>query len=248
MDPNITYKGIITFYHTVKRFGFIDTQERKEIFFFLNNTEVYPKLSLKDRKYRMKFFKGDQVSFKIKYNESGDLVAYDLEFISNENFDRLLSKIAQGQELLGYLKKIGDEYYIKDIDTYIFIPLSISVWEKDHEEIYDNRLNRLLSYTMLGKASSQRKLKAALTDRRFIDDYFTLKEFCRKSKIITATITGKSEKGYYANLLDDRVKAFIRFDKKHSFDPSYHKLDEVEVMVTGVHESNLTVRFVFWKM
>lgn len=103
MDISLTYRGIVTYFSPEKRFGFLDTEDREGIFFFVDMMQFkdLPKEEKKELKFN--FIRGDEVFFKIKYsekNESG-FEAFDLKFIKNDKVDQLYELVEVNKELAG---------------------------------------------------------------------------------------------------------------------------------------------------
>jgi cold shock CspA family protein len=244
MDISLTYRGIVTYFSPEKRFGFLDTEDREGIFFFVDMMQFkdLPKEEKKELKFN--FIRGDEVFFKIKYsekNESG-FEAFDLKFIKNDKVDQLYELVEVNKELAGYLKKIGTNYFIKDKTTYLFIPIKISAWEIGLEQIYEQRINKPVFYTILSKPKKPENLRAVLCDRVLSDSFYQL-EACKEKNIpIKATITGKNKDGYFVTILSGKVSTFIPFEKDGTVPSTFNKRDEVEITIKSIYESGVRVQ------
>jgi hypothetical protein len=58
---------------------------------------------------------GDKVLFDISKSEDGSPMGVNIEFVNNLNLDSLRKDFEKGSILKGYLKKVDDRYYVKDL-------------------------------------------------------------------------------------------------------------------------------------
>jgi cold shock CspA family protein len=242
MDTNLLHKGIVTYFSAEKHFGFLDTELHESIFFFIDTS-----------KSKTEFSRGDEVFFKLKPSDKNDgtLQAYDLKFIKNEKINQLQELIEDNEPLPGYLKKIGEEYFIKDKATYLFIPLQISIWEENLEEF----INDIMLYKVIKNSHKINKIKAVLYDRVYTKTWHTLNNYKKNNRRLTAKIAGKNKYGYFATIpvLNDIVVAFLPFKKDGSVPETLRKQDTVEVKISAVYDNSINVqlagkKFVWNKM
>lgn len=244
MDITSIYKGTVTYFSPERHFGFLDAEFQESIFFFVDSIQLKD-LSKKERKQvKSKFVKGDEVLFKLKPSDKSETAfeAYDLQFIKNEKVAQLYELIDVDKPVSGFLKKIGDEYFVKDKTTYLFIPLMVSKWEENIEEIYEQRINKPVLYTVTSKPLKADNLKAVLCDRVYTDVYHQLNDYKENNVYISAKITGKNKDGYFAIILNDTVTTFIPFDKEGVVPTTYHKWDIVEVKIKSIYDSGVRVQ------
>ena len=148
MNAETIYKGIVTYFSIERHFGFIDSELQEDIFFFIDTMQIRKMKKEGLALPRKVFFNGDEVYFKVRNSTKGSsgLEAFDLRYIQNEKIDEMLSLIREEKPLTGYIKKLDDGYYVKDKQTYLFIPIEISCWEIGHEYVYEQRINEPVSY------------------------------------------------------------------------------------------------------
>ncbi len=215
MDILQTHIGHITRYDSVKHYGFIETAEKENYFFFNDKTEILRQKKAGNIKTVHKYCSGDEVEFKIK-NSLGDkekVEAYDIVFIRNKRREDLINEALNNSKLFGYLKLIENEkLFVKHINTYVFIPIEISDWESDLQNVYYDRIDKLVEFNLI-QTNKIDKLLAVLTDRKFLSEYKTIIEYYTKGSIIKALITGKNQVGYFAKLYLNNIDAFIQIPK-----------------------------------
>lgn len=214
-ESNNTYIGHVSRFDNERHFGFVETENEKSYFFFFDKTEQIQlkRQGLIDKIH--KFHSGDEVEFKIRPSQKDErkFEAYDLKFIKNERRENLVTEANQSDTLLGYLKLIdNDRFYVKHKSTYVFIPLDISEWETDLDEIYYNRIDKLVNFK-LTQTQKIDKLKAVLTDVMFSKEYYEIKSAFDNETTIQATITGKNSQGLFATILNGRIEGFIPISK-----------------------------------
>jgi len=54
------------------------------------------------------------------------MIADCIEFRFNNALDNLINKSAIENRFVGYLKKVDDDYFVKETGSYIFFPLKLS--------------------------------------------------------------------------------------------------------------------------
>lgn len=239
MEGNI-FTGTITYYSTEKHFGFIKYDSSEEAYFYYN-TSLLKSLPKKERKALKKsFVRGDEVEFRIKSAEKGK-EAFDVKFIRNQRATQLIKRLNENEVLPGYLKKIGETFYVKDIETYFFLPVSTSNWEIDIDAVYEERINQLVYYLTPERCDQIEKVKVAIADRRFCKTYNRVKAYKDEGITVSAIVTGKNKEGFFITLLDGAVKSFIPFMKNESM-PELKKWQAVDVIVTSIYDNGLRVQ------
>lgn len=219
IENDKTYIGHITLYDNERNFGFVESEDEQSYFFFIDKKEqLREQIKLRKQGQRSKthqFCSGDEVEFKLKPSQKATekTEAYDLKFIKNERREQLINEANQSDNLLGYIKLIdNDKLFVKHISTYIFIPLVISNWETNIDEVYYNRAEQLVTFR-LTQTQKIDKLKAVLTDTKFIDEYYELLSAKENETVLTAKITGRNSEGLFATLFNGQVNGFVPISK-----------------------------------
>jgi ribosomal protein S1 len=225
-EDNKTYSGQVIRFESERNFGFVETENGESYFFRFDKKEQIEnkKNGLIDRIH--KFCPGDEVEFNIRSSTRTNtkLEAYNLKFIRNERREKLIDESNTSGILSGYLKLIDNEkFFVKHITTYVYVPIEISGWETDLEEVYSKRVNQLVHFSLINTAKIN-KLKAVLTDVRFVKEYDILKSALEDSTILKATITGKNSDGFFATVLNGEIQGFIPLNNIHELDIEIHHL------------------------
>ena len=78
-------------------------------------------------------------------------------------------------KLKDFLKKVEEQYYVKDRDTYIYIRLLISDNEINLKETYENKLNQLIDYKIVS-FTDKNKIRAINLNRTFLPECYLILE------------------------------------------------------------------------
>ena len=118
MDKQI-HRGNISFINHEKKFATIE---------YLHNNKPKSVNCKTDAdgtgKKPHQFRLGDGVSFQLKLSDRGDkMTAHHVKFTHNTAIDLLVQKAAIENRFSGYLKIVGDKYFVKEWDNYILFPL-----------------------------------------------------------------------------------------------------------------------------
>ena len=234
MDINQVHIGHVVRFIKDRGFGFIEAEDGEIYFFFRDKEDLKKKKQAGLIPYIHNYISGDRVSFNLRLSQrdEGKIEAYDVAFITNERRAILINNFQEYGFLEGYIKIFDPEtIFVKDKSTYVYVPITISEWEENLEEVYQKRENTLVRYK-LNQVNRTDKLTATLSDAKFVDEYYVLMSHFDNQTPIRATITGKSKHGYHATLFEGKIKGFIRLPLNQTDScKDYNKLDIVEVRV-----------------
>ena len=114
--PAETIMGKISFINHDKDYATIDYTVNGKKKTINGNISEKEQLKLKAEKIIKRihqFHVGDEVSFIINLSARGDkMVADCIEFKFNNALDNLINKSAVENRFVGYLKKVGDDYFV----------------------------------------------------------------------------------------------------------------------------------------
>ena len=215
-------------------FGFIEAEDG-EIYFFFRDKSSQKKLKQAGLiPYVHNFISGDRVSFKLRLSQrdEGKIEAYDVAFITNERRAILINNFKENGFLEGYIKIFDPEtIFVKDKSTYVYVPIVISAWEENLNEVYHNKEITLVRYK-LNQVVRTDKLTATLNDAKYIDEYYELLSHYDNQTPIYAIILGKNKHGYYVTLFNGKINGFIRTPLSQiDLSDQFNKLDIVEVRI-----------------
>lgn len=230
MGTNQVHIGHVVRFIKERDFGFIEDENGARYFFFRNKEELKKKKQAGLIPYVHCFSVGDRVSFKLRVSlrKEDEIEAYDVEFITNENKELLISEFQNNSILEGYIKITdGEKFFVRHKTTQLDLPISISVWEENIDEVYRNRENQLVSFklTQLGRFD---KLTALITDAQFTPEYYELMSHYSNQTTLPALITRKNKYGFHASLYDGKINGFISVSLK-STSVDLEKVNQIQV-------------------
>ncbi len=213
MNPK-AIPGKITFIHHEKNravIEYMDNGKKRTIQANIDNSEKKKEAGEKTRKKGHRFLIGDQVTFVIKKTGvNGSVIhAESLKYQYNTALELLINKAAVENKFLGYIKITDDKYFIKEIDTYLFFPLSMSVYEIAPTE----KETEQPVYFKLDNLEKPDKIAASLYNHHYIPEFLTAIQHSKKGIVIDATVYNVTAFGIYLNLVGDKIKAKLSIDE-----------------------------------
>ncbi len=198
-------KGKISFVNYEKLFATIDylsNNKEKSVNFKTNAADN----TKKPHHYRL----GDVVNFQLKLSDRGDkMTAFDVQFIHNTAIDLLIQKAAIENRFSGYLKKVEDDFFVKEWDSYIFFPLQVSPWETPPVPTAQNEAITF-KFLHLDKPNA---ITAELFSHHYIPEYrMALQHFTNKIDI-AAIVTKVSPYAVYLDLFNNKIQAKLPLGK-----------------------------------
>lgn len=219
-----TLMGTITFINHDKDYATIEYSLNGKKKTISGNIGEREQLKLKAEKIIKRihhFHVGDEVSFIISLSARGDkMIADCIEFRFNNALDNLINKSAIENRFVGYLKKVDDDYFVKETGSYIFFPLKLSPWERKPQ---DSNLNEPYFFK-LENTDKPDKATAAPFKSIFIHEYATAMQHFKNKTPIDATVFKITPHGIFVNVIGNKIQAKIPISKKNE-----HKAAEVDV-------------------
>ena len=226
------YKGKISFVNYEKHFATIDYSYNNKHKSVNCKTDAADS-SKKPHHYRL----GDEVSFQLKLSDRGDkMTAYNVKFRHNEAISKLIQKSAIENRFSGYLKKIEDNYFVKEWECYILFPLQLSPWETPPAETAENvAIN--FSLINLDKPNA---IKAELFSHNYKPEYKKALQQFEKQIDIETVVSRITPHAIYLNLFDDKVQAklAVTAEEKESLKVG----DIISVLITHLTPDKVVVK------
>jgi len=152
----------------------------------------------------------------------------------------LINKAAVDNKFLGYIKITDEEYFIKEIESYLFFPLNLSVYEiapadKDTEQPV---------YFKLDNLEKPDKITAILYNHHYIPEYLTAIQHFKKQTSVHATVYNITPFGIYVHLIGDTIKAKLSIDEslqKMIENKSIEINTEIQVKIKHISSSRIVV-------
>lgn len=187
-------RGTISFVHYDKHFATIDYDQKgkaKTVNFKTRSTAE----GQKPHYYRV----GDEVTFELKLSDRGDrMTAHNVRFLFNPLLEKLVQKSKHENRFSGYLKKVDDALFIKEVETYLFFPLQLSPWETHPSEA---SFNTPYSFRLVN-ADKQKTIAAELAFPVYKPEYRQAEAAMEAKKPVKAVVTKVSAYAVYLGLFD----------------------------------------------
>ena len=237
-----TIMGKISFINHDKDYATIEYEHNGKKKTISGNISEKEQLKLKAEKIIKKvhqFHVGDEVSFIITLSARGDkMIADCLQFHFNNALDNLINKSEIENRFVGYLKKVDDNYFVKETGSYIFFPLILSPWERKPKE--DN-LNEPVFFK-LENTDKPDKVTAALFKSEYIPEYMYAMQCFKKKTVLEAVVYKVTPHGIFINVIDKKIQAKIAINKKaNTVIPAEQIGDTLKVVITYLGTSKITV-------
>lgn len=237
-----TITGTISFINHDKDYATIDYELNGKKKTITGNISEKEQLKLKAEKIIKKvhrFHVGDDVSFVINRSARGDkMVADCIEFRFNNALDNLINKSAIENRFVGYLKKVDENYFVKETGSYIFFPLIFSPWER---KPYEANLNEPFFFK-LENTDKPGKATAAPFKSHYIPEYITAMKHFNNKIPIDATIYKITPYGIFVNMFGDKMEA--KLANKESLTDMHKALkigDVIKVVITYLGSSRIII-------
>jgi hypothetical protein len=227
-----TVQGKITFIHHEKQYATIEYIHNGKTKTINGNISEKEQLRLKEQKIIHKIHHyniGDEVSFIVALSARGDKQVADcLQFLFNNELDNIINKANIENRLVGYLKKVDDDYFVKETSSYILFPLILSPWETKPHTI---KVNEPVFFK-LDNLKKTGKHTASMFRSEYIPDFMTAMTHFKKQTPVNATVYNVSPHGIYVNVISDKIQAKISAEKT-DIDITTVKIgDKIPVLIT----------------
>lgn len=181
-----------------------------------------------------RFHIGDSVKFIARLSDRGDkMIADNIEYLYNTGLDTLLNKAKTVNKFSGYLKQVDDDYFIKEIDTYLFFPIPMAPWQVP-PVVHENDEAVFFSLEDIDK---KEKATARLLNNSYIPEFYQLVKHQKSKTPLAATVYNVTPHGIYLHLLSDKIKAKLPVEGNESLKPG----DMIDVLVVHIGDSRVIV-------
>lgn len=209
------YRGKITYINNDKQkatIEYLSQNKLKNIQAVIDEKqqEKYVKLHLIKKAHR--FLVGDYVKFVIKKSTANVFFADHVIFEYNNAVEVLINKATLTNKFTGYIKLVEDDYFVKEIDSYLFFPLKISRFEVKPEI---TQSEKPIIFKLLNLEKPE-KLAAALYNHDYIPGFkIAVKQF-KNGETIDAVVKKVSQYGVFVLLKDSELDAKLSINEKIS--------------------------------
>jgi ribosomal protein S1 len=236
-----TIMGTITFIHHEKKYATIEYIQNGKKKSINGNVDEKEQLRLKQQKTIKKthvFRIGDEVSFIIVPSPKGDrMIADNIEFRFNNAYTNIINKAAVENKFVGYLKKVGDDYFVKESGSYILFPLILSPWEMvPHESRHNEPL-----FFKLDNTDKVNAVTASLYKSEFIREYQTALRHFKNDEPIDAVVNKVTPYGIFLDLVGDKIQTKMAVAKNDAVANDIKTGDIIKVHITYISPLKIVV-------
>jgi hypothetical protein len=234
-----TYSGVVSFVHHEKNFitiDYKDNEKKKSINCKVDETSQLKWNPGKGKKDFHLFRTGDHVNFQVALTDRGDrMTAINVKFLFNTALDKLLQKAKTENRFLGFIKIVEDEYFVKELQSYLFFPLQLSPWErKPPPEV----LNDSVSFSLIN-TDKPNQLAAELFDHPFIPEYKQALRLWKNKTPIDAIISKVSPFAVYVDVISDKITCKVQLtdEEKANAKPG----DPIKIKISFMNAMKIVV-------
>ncbi|MBP6430460.1 MAG: hypothetical protein KA319_01735 [Ferruginibacter sp.] len=204
---NTILLGKVSFVNHEKQYVMIEYQagtKKKNINGKVDDKTQQELIDKKIIKKKHLFHIGDVVHFIAKLSDRGDkMVALNIQYKYNEALDVLVNKAKTNNLFIGYLKEADGKYFVKEIDSYLFLPVQTSPWQVKFTE---QELNEQVNFT-LENTHNKEKAFAQLTKVKYIPEYYVAEKAFKQKITVEAKVYALKPHGIYVNVISDKIQA-----------------------------------------
>ncbi len=203
--------------------------------------EKYVKLHLIKKAHR--FLVGDHVKFIIKKSTANVFFADHVIFEFNNAVEVLINKAKLTNKFTGYIKQVEDDYFVKEIDSYLFFPLKLSRFEIKPEI---TQSEKPIIFKLLNLEKPE-KLTAALYNHDYIPGFKVAVKQFKNEETIDAVIKKVSPYGVFVVLKDSQIDAKLPINERTSALIEMHKdlTDQViQVKIKHISSDRIVIEMV----
>lgn len=240
----ITMTGTVTFINHDKDYATIEYTHNGKTKTINGNISEKEQEKLRQEKIIRKvhrFHVGDEVSFIIALSARGDkMIADCIEYRYNNALDNLINKAMIENRLVGYLKKVDENYFVKETGSYIFFPLVLSPWERAPKEL---DLNEPIFFK-LENLDKPDRVTAALFKSDYIPEYMAAMRYFKEKRLIDATVFKITPHGIFVHVVGEKVSAKISLNKKMETDLADQPVnigDKIKIVISYLGPTRIVV-------
>lgn len=200
---------------------FINNDSQKATIEYISNNKTKTIQAIVDDKHQERmvvqgiikkahrFLVGDNVKFVIKKSSANVFFADLVIFEFNNAIDVLIDKARVTNKFLGYIKKVDENYFIKEIDSYLFFPLQLSKYEIPPVA---NETDKAVSFKLINIEKPE-KLKAELYNHNYIPGFKIAVKQHKGEEAVDALVTKISPYGVFVVLTESKLEAKLAIDE-----------------------------------
>jgi hypothetical protein len=206
------YRGKITYINNEKQIAtieYITGNKSKNIQAIIDDKQQEKYVQLKLIKKPHRFLVGDNVKFIIKKSSAGVFFADHVLYEFNNALEVLINKAQLTNKFLGYIKQVDDQYFIKEIESYLFFPLRVYKYEIPPTE---TETDRAVTFKLTNLEKSD-KLSAELFNHQYTPGFLIAIKQSKKEEPIEAVVSKITPFGLFVILAESEIECKIVIDE-----------------------------------
>lgn len=208
------YTGVVSFVHHDKKFITIeykDKDKKKSINCKVDDASQLKWNADKGKKNPHHFRTGDHVNFQVGLTDRGDrMTAMNVKFLYNTELDKMIQKSAIENRFLGFIKLVDDDYFIKELKSYLFFPLELSPWERKPTQ---EMLNDSIAFKLIN-TDKNKKIAAELFDHQYIPEYKQALKHWKNKTTIDAVISKVTPYAVYVDVISNKITCKVQLTEE----------------------------------
>lgn len=230
-----TFEGKISFINHEKQYAMLEYEEgnkKKTVRASIDEKTQKEMIDKNIIRKKHHFMIGDVVTFQVRLSDRGDrMIAVGTTFLYNTALDVLIQKSNITNRFIGYLKQVDDDYFVKEIDSYLFFPLPFSAWQiKPTEE----ELNEQVDFS-LENTEKKEKIFASLFNNSYIPEFEQAVKLFKAKTPIEATVYKVMAHGIYVNVVGDKIQGKLPFEENIAVG------DKINIVITYLGKNKIAL-------
>lgn len=202
------FRGKITFIHHEKdkvTIEYVSENKIKNIQAVVSEQQQQKLIDKKLIKKVHRFIPGDQVKFVIKKAATGVFFADHVIYEFNNTLQVLIEKSKLNNNFQGYVKQVDNQYFIKEIESYLFFPLPVAKYEIAPEI---SESDKAVRFRLMNKEKPE-KIYVELLNRNYSKGYLTAIRQYKKGLPIDGRVSKISPYGLFVILSESDIECKI---------------------------------------
>lgn len=229
-----TFTGTISFIQHHKNYAVLEYEHKDKT---LGVKAYLPSTGISRKPHQ--FVTGDVVEFTLA--NSGNTqkkLAHITRFLYNNLLDDIIHKARSVNSFMGYIKKIDENYFIKEVVSYLFFPLPMSTWQIPPDE---EQLNEPVPF-YLENLDKKEKLQAILFDKKYIPQFSEALKWFKNKTVLNATVNRVSPTGIFIQLPNNGLQGKIKMGDLNPDQQSPEPGQEIPVIITFLNKDKIVLQ------
>lgn len=179
---------------------------------------------------------GDVLQFNLETGaKTGRLSAVNLQFKYNNALNSLLQKAGTENKFLGYLKKVDEDFFVKEIDSYLFFPVKLSPWQLPPNE---KDFNEPVTFSLV-QPEKKVNLQASLTNNKYLPEFNEAVKLFKSKAVVEAELYRITSHSLYVYVVGKVITAKINAELVNN--TSLKTGDKIPVKINYLSKDKIAV-------